>query len=58
MPGVSAFVRQDGQVFHTYATCARGVDATWGLYPWLDRAPFGRNEPEHWFKRNDEYEAG
>jgi predicted dithiol-disulfide oxidoreductase (DUF899 family) len=56
-PGVSAFVLQDGQVFHTYAAYARGVDATWGMYPWLDRAPRGRNEQGMWWKRHDEYPA-
>src|SRR6201981_2893374 len=43
-PGMSAFVLQDGFVYHTYSTYARGVDAIWGAYQWLDRAPRGRNE--------------
>jgi predicted dithiol-disulfide oxidoreductase (DUF899 family) len=55
-PGVSAFALQDGQVFHTYSAFARGVDVTWGMYQWLDRAPKGRNEAEGmWFRRHDEY---
>ena len=33
---------EDGVVYHTYSTYARGVDALWGKYPWLDRAPNGR----------------
>jgi predicted dithiol-disulfide oxidoreductase (DUF899 family) len=42
--GMSAFALEDGVVYHTYSTYARGVDAIWGKYPWLDRAPKGRNE--------------
>jgi predicted dithiol-disulfide oxidoreductase (DUF899 family) len=38
-PGMSAFVLEDGVVYHTYSTYARGVDALWGMYQWLDRAP-------------------
>jgi predicted dithiol-disulfide oxidoreductase (DUF899 family) len=43
-PGLSAFVRQDGIVYHTYSAYARGLDAVWGMYPWLDRAPMGRDK--------------
>jgi predicted dithiol-disulfide oxidoreductase (DUF899 family) len=55
MPGMSAFVLEDGVVYHTYSTYARGLDALWGMYQWLDRAPLGRNEDEWWFRRHDEY---
>jgi predicted dithiol-disulfide oxidoreductase (DUF899 family) len=55
-PGMSAFVIEDGVVYHTYSTYARGLDAIWGIFPWLDRAPKGRNEPGGpWWKRHDEY---
>jgi predicted dithiol-disulfide oxidoreductase (DUF899 family) len=54
-PGVSAFVFVDGVVYHTYSAYARGVDAIWGMYPWLDRAPKGRNETGVWWRRHDEY---
>jgi predicted dithiol-disulfide oxidoreductase (DUF899 family) len=54
-PGMSAFVLENGVVYHTYSTYARGVDALWGMYPWLDRAPKGRNEKEVWWRRHDEY---
>src|SRR5205085_5090945 len=43
-PGMSAFALEDGVVYHTYSAYARGVDALWGMYPCLDRAPKGRNE--------------
>ncbi|MBC8747581.1 MULTISPECIES: DUF899 domain-containing protein [Paraburkholderia] len=55
-PGMSAFVLEDGVVYHTYSTYARGVDALWGMYQWLDRAPKGRNETGIWWRRHDEYE--
>jgi predicted dithiol-disulfide oxidoreductase (DUF899 family) len=56
-PGLSAFALQDGAVYHTYSTYARGVDGLWGMYQWLDRAPKGRNEPGVWFRRHDEYDT-
>src|SRR6266496_3820692 len=43
-PGMSAFVLEDGVVYHTYSTYARGLDVLWGMYQWLDRAQLGRNE--------------
>jgi len=55
-PGMSTFVLNDGVVYHTYSTYARGLDGLWGMYQWLDRAPLGRNEEEGiWWKRRDEY---
>jgi len=55
-PGLSAFVLEDGVVYHTYSAYSRGVDAIWGMYPWLDRAPKGRNETGVWWHRHDEYD--
>jgi len=55
-PGMSAFVLEDGVVYHTYSAYARGLDALWGMYPWLDRAPKGRNETGMWWHRHDEYD--
>jgi predicted dithiol-disulfide oxidoreductase (DUF899 family) len=61
-PGMSAFALEDGVVYHTYSTYARGLDALWGMYQWLDRAPRGRNEartdeddPLNFYRRHDEY---
>jgi predicted dithiol-disulfide oxidoreductase (DUF899 family) len=54
-PGMSAFALEEGVVYHTYSTYARGLDALWGMYTWLDRAPKGRNETGMWWKRRDEY---
>jgi predicted dithiol-disulfide oxidoreductase (DUF899 family) len=53
--GMSAFALEDGVVYHTYSTYARGLDALWGMYQWLDRAPLGRNETGIWWRRHDEY---
>ena len=57
LPGMSAFMLDDGVVYHTYSAYARGLDGLWGMYQWLDRAPLGRNENEAglWWKRHDEY---
>jgi len=57
MPGMSAFELEDGVVYHTYSAYARGLDAMWGVYQWLDRAPLGRNENGAWMRRHDEYEG-
>ncbi len=58
-PGMSAFARQDGAVYHTYSTYGRGLDILWGMYQWLDRAPLGRNEKGagFWWRRHDEYDS-
>ena len=56
-PGMSAFALEDGIVYHTYSTYARGLDVLWGMYPWLDRAPRGRNESGMWWRRHDEYQG-
>ncbi len=58
-PGMSAFVLEDGVVYHTYSTYARGLDGLWGMYQWLDRAPKGRNEEEAgiWWRHHDKYES-
>ena len=56
-PGVSAFVLEDGVVYHTYSAYERGVDGLWSMYQWLDRAPLGRNETGFWFRRHDEYDT-
>jgi predicted dithiol-disulfide oxidoreductase (DUF899 family) len=55
-PGMSAFALEDGTVYHTYSTYARGLDGLWGMYQWLDRAPKGRNETGVWWRRHDEYD--
>ena len=58
-PVMSAFARDDGTVYHTYSTTARGLEFLMGYYPILDRAPKGRDEgdaSQFWLRRHDEYE--
>ena len=57
-PGMSAFALEGEVVYHTYSSYERGVDAIWGMDPWLDRAPLGRNETGIWWRRHDEYGSG
>lgn len=54
-PGMSAFALEDGVVYHTYSTYARGLDGIWAMYQWLDRAPKGRNESGVWWRHSDMY---
>jgi predicted dithiol-disulfide oxidoreductase (DUF899 family) len=51
----SAFVLEDGVVYHTYSAYTRGMDVLWGMFQWLDRAPKGRNETGRWYRLHDEY---
>jgi predicted dithiol-disulfide oxidoreductase (DUF899 family) len=57
-PGMSAFALENGVVYHTYSTYARGLDGLWGMYQWLDRAPKGRNETGLWWRHHDRYDKG
>jgi predicted dithiol-disulfide oxidoreductase (DUF899 family) len=61
-PGLSAFVLEDGVVYHAYSSYARGLEALDMQYSLLDRAPKGRQEddlphPGAWWRRHDEYEV-
>ena len=44
VPGVSCFLRDGDQVFHTYSTWARGAEYLGGTYSLLDLTAFGRQE--------------
>jgi predicted dithiol-disulfide oxidoreductase (DUF899 family) len=60
-PGLSAYALQDGAVYRTYVTTARGLEPAMAYYGLLDRTPRGRHEEgelEHWLHRHDEYETG
>jgi predicted dithiol-disulfide oxidoreductase (DUF899 family) len=59
-PGASTFLREGGDVFHTYSTYARGLDILIGAYNYLDLTPLGRQEAElpygmAWVKHHDKY---
>jgi predicted dithiol-disulfide oxidoreductase (DUF899 family) len=61
-PGISIFVKDEaGQVFHSYSTYGRGLEAMMGTYELLDLTPLGRNEdglpyPMAWIRHHDRYE--
>ena len=62
--GLSAFYQDAlGNVFHTYSTYGRGVEAFINTYNLLDLAPKGRDEqdqkpmPMAWVRHHDKYES-
>jgi predicted dithiol-disulfide oxidoreductase (DUF899 family) len=58
-PGLSAYIRSDGNVYRTYVTTARGLEPVMGYYGLLDRTAIGRSEEGEqvfWLHRHDEYE--
>jgi predicted dithiol-disulfide oxidoreductase (DUF899 family) len=58
LSGLSAFARNEaGDVFLTYSTYARGLDALLTTNHYLDIAPEGRNRGayKNWPRRHDEY---
>jgi predicted dithiol-disulfide oxidoreductase (DUF899 family) len=61
-PTATAFVLDDGAVYHAYSTQGRGVEFLMGYYAILDRTPKGRDEGDSrapasllWIRRHDEY---
>jgi predicted dithiol-disulfide oxidoreductase (DUF899 family) len=57
-PGLSAYALEDGTVYRTYVTTARGLELAMAYYGLLDRTARGRHEEgelEHWLRRHDEY---
>ena len=61
-PGISAFYLDDGgEVFHTYSTYGRGVEAMLGTYRMLDLVANGRGERDdtahkmEWVRHHDRY---
>jgi predicted dithiol-disulfide oxidoreductase (DUF899 family) len=63
LQGLSAFVKEDGVIYHTYSTYARGIDPFNAAYQLLDLAPRGRDEgglpwTMAWLRRHDQYDDG
>jgi predicted dithiol-disulfide oxidoreductase (DUF899 family) len=61
-PGLSVFLREGNDVFHTYSTYQRGLDILIGAYNYLDLTPLGRQEEGlqygmAWVKHHDKYES-
>jgi predicted dithiol-disulfide oxidoreductase (DUF899 family) len=58
-PGMSIYALDDGTVYRTYVTTARGLEeVAMGYYRLLDRTPNGRQEGADepiWLRRHDEY---
>jgi len=67
--GLSVFVRNGDDVFRTYFTTHRGVEALGSVWTFLDLTPLGRQEewenspdgypqtkPYEWWRRHDEYQ--
>jgi len=61
-PGLSVFVKnEDGEIFHTYSTYARGLESLMGTYQFLDLVPKGRDEDGltfsmSWVRHHDKYD--
>jgi predicted dithiol-disulfide oxidoreductase (DUF899 family) len=68
--GLSVFLREGDDVYRTYFTDARGVEALGSVWTLLDLTPLGRQEtwedspegypqtpPYQWWRFHDEYEA-
>lgn len=61
-PGLSTFMKQGGDVFHTYSTYGRGLENLIATYNYLDLVPKGRDESTlkygmEWVRLHDSYEA-
>jgi len=58
-PGISVFLEEGGQIYHTYSTYARGLDMLNVAYHYMDLVPKGRDEGDAgqggWVHRRDEY---
>ena len=60
LPGLSVFYKgDDGTIYHTYSSYARGNEDVIGALMYLDLTPKGRNETGtlDWIKRHDEYDT-
>jgi predicted dithiol-disulfide oxidoreductase (DUF899 family) len=66
--GLSVFLRDGDDVYRSYFTAGRGVEALGSVWTFLDLTPLGRQEewedspkghpqtpPYHWWRRHDEY---
>jgi predicted dithiol-disulfide oxidoreductase (DUF899 family) len=56
--GMSAFIRDGDDIFHTYSSYGRGIDIFNTAYNYLDVTALGRHEGDRgqsWVRRHDEY---
>ena len=61
-PGISVFLKDGGQIYHTYSTYERGLDMLNVAYHYMDLVPKGRDEGNSggataWVRRRDEYQG-
>ncbi|QHS63815.1 DUF899 domain-containing protein [Chitinophaga agri] len=64
LPGMSVFYKdENGDIYHTYSTFARGAETVLSTYSMLDMTPKGRNETDgegnltDWVKHHDKYQV-
>jgi len=63
LPGLSVFARdRAGNIYHTYSTYSRGLEALIGTYSLLDLVPKGRDEEGlkrsmQWVRHHDRYQS-
>jgi len=60
LPGLSVFLRDSDNIFHTYSTYQRGLDLFLNTYNYLDVTPLGRQEDQEpyvmaWVRHHDRY---
>ena len=55
------FLKDGGQIYHTYSTYERGLDMLNVAYHYMDLVPKGRDEGDSgatgWVRRRDEYQG-
>ena len=61
-PGLSVFFKdENGEIYHTCSTYARGLDALLGVFTLLDMVPKGRDEDDipimSWVRHHDRYDG-
>ena len=59
-PGASVFIKDGGDVYHSYSCYARGLETLIGAYAYLDLVPKGRDEAAlpwtmAWVRHHDRY---
>jgi predicted dithiol-disulfide oxidoreductase (DUF899 family) len=62
LPGLSVFLRDGGDIYHTYSSYGRGLDLLIATYNYLDLTPLGRDEASlshgmEWVRHHDRYET-
>lgn len=60
LPGVSVFVRDGDEVFHTYSAYARGTEPESNVFGYLDFTPLGRQDGrdvQPWARLHDRYDV-